>query len=72
MTHRGTQPGVAAWSPAFPRETDIMSPAETHDAPEPKSGGTPPAPRQDPKAEPHPAIPEEDDPEIEKTEEQPS
>lgn len=49
-----------------------MSPAETHDAPETKPGQPQPAPRPDPKGEPHPAIPQEDDPEIEKTEEQPS
>ncbi|WP_156368854.1 MULTISPECIES: hypothetical protein [unclassified Methylobacterium] len=49
-----------------------MSPGETHDASETKSDQTQPTPQQPPKGEPHPAIPQEDDPEIEKTEEQPS
>ena len=48
-----------------------MSQADTPDAPKSKPGEAP-AERPDPKGEPHPAIPQEDDPEIERTEEQPS
>jgi hypothetical protein len=48
-----------------------MSQTETPDAPTQPSGQGP-TPQAEPKGEPHPAIPQEDDPEIEKTEEQPS
>jgi len=48
-----------------------MSQTETPDQPTQQSGQIP-SPREESKAEPHPAIPQEDDPEIEKTEEQPS
>jgi len=39
---------------------------------EPKPIWDPPSKPQGPRGDPHPSIPEEDDPEIEETEEQPS
>ena len=39
---------------------------------DPRPGGPPPLNPQDLEDGPHPSIPEEDDPEIEETEEQPS
>lgn len=48
-----------------------MSQTETPDQPTQQSGQIP-VPGAEPKGAPQPAIPEEDDPEIEKTEEQPS
>jgi len=39
---------------------------------DPRPTGIPPFTPQGPEGDPHPSIPEEDDPEIEETEEQPS
>jgi hypothetical protein len=39
---------------------------------DPKPGGVPPLNPQNPDEGPHPSIPEDDDPQIEETEEQPS
>lgn len=49
-----------------------MNQANTPDATTSKPGAPLSVERPDPKDEPHPAVPQEDDPEIEKTEEQPS
>lgn len=48
-----------------------MSQANTPNESEPKPREVP-SPRPDAQGGPHPAIPQEDDPEIEETEEQPS